>query len=50
MPSEVSSFSARMAPAASAATSRAVIALASSPPAIGLPRASAADSASSAEP
>jgi len=49
-PSEVSSFSARMAPAASAAISRAVIMLASSPPAIGLPRASATDSASSAEP
>jgi hypothetical protein len=39
-----------MAPAASAAMSRIVIALASSPPAAGLPRASAAASASSAEP
>jgi hypothetical protein len=50
VPSEVSSFSARMAPAASAAISRAATALASSPPATGLPRASAAASASSAEP
>ena len=49
-PSEVSSFSARIAPAASAAISRAVIMLASSPLAAGLPRASAAASASSAEP
>jgi hypothetical protein len=48
--SEDRSFSARTAPAASAAMSRIVIALASSPPAGGLPRAIAAASASSAEP